>query len=958
MNKLITKIVGVALGLSMATGVGVAVARSNRDVKPAFATNPTSPVTVDWSNGATQPSVNGTAFTTGGTTAAFATTRFALKSANAYVINKGIWDADTVLETLTVTVKGGENRSSSCEDTLTVSVVDSTGAALTGLSVSHTVKYASMSNASAVDNATVGDSATCIQDYAFTASTLQNTSGARGLKINLDAKTSNYILRQIVITYTVYEASGYSITPTITNGTATGATSITENGDATVTIVPDTGYKLPSSVSVTGATSEYNSTTGIVSLSNATGDVTITATCPALQSYGVTKNITHGTATGATSITENGDATVTIVPDTGYKLPSSVSVTGATSEYNSTTGIVSLSNPTSNVTVSATMDVATQYTVSLNLTRLTASSSPTSMYENEEVSITLSVSDSTKYSLPTSITVTNSTGYSYNSSTGVITLHGAQGNVTIAASAIAKPAEATETFEFVSAAESGWTATGSTYGGYTKTVDLITVSYNKTTDANNEYWGPTRFYSNMPLNIAATTGAGAVTTIKTVTFYTGSSTYAGRLSSSNVVGGGSVSDSTSENNRIFTTSGTVTSFTVTASQRSDVSKIVVVYEKDQSEVSLQSISATCAGVLVSQQVSPVITFTPAGASNKNVSYEIVEGTSSLAEVSASGVVTGLGAGTARLKITPEDTNASAITIDVEVTALPSIHGVEVGKKYAATSDGYELTGVNAGNYGESTSYSGSTSNSFPIRVVNGLYSHTVALEVTINSNTKYLSWDAEANTNSLNYVDSIGRYSSWIFAEVNSELEIRNVGSYARVLCFYGGTTLRFSCYPEATASSDNCTSLTFVEIAEVKTDKEHVQDFVDLYMHMTTYDQGGTIGSTNGSGWCKDGQHSYYLTAKAGYNSIIHGNSDREDLWANDSDFAAAKSRYEEWARLNNDAAPYDGYDTVHTPIQSARVVIGNITSSNISAIVVILSMITLTAVGGYFFMRKKKEQ
>ena len=882
MNKLITKIVGVALGLSMATGVGVAVARSNRDVKPAFATNPTSPVTVDWSNGATQPSVNGTAFTTGGTTAAFATTRFALKSANAYVINKGIWDADTVLETLTVTVKGGENRSSSCEDTLTVSVVDSTGAALTGLSVSHTVKYASMSNASAVDNATVGDSATCIQDYAFTASTLQNTSGARGLKINLDAKTSNYILRQIVITYTVYEASGYSITPTITNGTATGATSITENGDATVTIVPDTGYKLPSSVSVTGATSEYNSTTGIVSLSN----------------------------------------------------------------------------PTSNVTVSATMDVATQYTVSLNLTRLTASSSPTSMYENEEVSITLSVSDSTKYSLPTSITVTNSTGYSYNSSTGVITLHGAQGNVTIAASAIAKPAEATETFEFVSAAESGWTATGSTYGGYTKTVDLITVSYNKTTDANNEYWGPTRFYSNMPLNIAATTGAGAVTTIKTVTFYTGSSTYAGRLSSSNVVGGGSVSDSTSENNRIFTTSGTVTSFTVTASQRSDVSKIVVVYEKDQSEVSLQSISATCAGVLVSQQVSPVITFTPAGASNKNVSYEIVEGTSSLAEVSASGVVTGLGAGTARLKITPEDTNASAITIDVEVTALPSIHGVEVGKKYAATSDGYELTGVNAGNYGESTSYSGSTSNSFPIRVVNGLYSHTVALEVTINSNTKYLSWDAEANTNSLNYVDSIGRYSSWIFAEVNSELEIRNVGSYARVLCFYGGTTLRFSCYPEATASSDNCTSLTFVEIAEVKTDKEHVQDFVDLYMHMTTYDQGGTIGSTNGSGWCKDGQHSYYLTAKAGYNSIIHGNSDREDLWANDSDFAAAKSRYEEWARLNNDAAPYDGYDTVHTPIQSARVVIGNITSSNISAIVVILSMITLTAVGGYFFMRKKKEQ
>lgn len=79
----------------------------------------------------------------------------------------------------------------------------------------------------------------------------------------------------------------YTITATITNGSSAGDSSIDEKGTASVTITPDSGYVLPESVTVDGATSEYNSTTGVISLSNPTKNVTIAATCSA-QEQGLT----------------------------------------------------------------------------------------------------------------------------------------------------------------------------------------------------------------------------------------------------------------------------------------------------------------------------------------------------------------------------------------------------------------------------------------------------------------------------------------------------------------------------------------------------------------------------------------------------------------------------------------------------------------------------------------------
>lgn len=79
------------------------------------------------------------------------------------------------------------------------------------------------------------------------------------------------------------------ITVSVTNGTATGDTAIA--GTATVTIVPNEGYILPQSVTVANASYTYDSTTGVISLSNATDTVTISAICGYVSVFAGQRNI-------------------------------------------------------------------------------------------------------------------------------------------------------------------------------------------------------------------------------------------------------------------------------------------------------------------------------------------------------------------------------------------------------------------------------------------------------------------------------------------------------------------------------------------------------------------------------------------------------------------------------------------------------------------------------------------
>lgn len=71
----------------------------------------------------------------------------------------------------------------------------------------------------------------------------------------------------------------YNITTTVTNGTYSGDTTITDT--ATVTITANSGYTLPDTVTVTGASQSWNKETGTLTLTNPTGNVTVEAVCVA-----------------------------------------------------------------------------------------------------------------------------------------------------------------------------------------------------------------------------------------------------------------------------------------------------------------------------------------------------------------------------------------------------------------------------------------------------------------------------------------------------------------------------------------------------------------------------------------------------------------------------------------------------------------------------------------------------
>lgn len=81
------------------------------------------------------------------------------------------------------------------------------------------------------------------------------------------------------------EVITYPITTSLTNLTATGATSIDYGGTATVTLSAASGMKLPVSITVTGATSEYDFLTGTITLSEPTGAVSITASALTQEEY-------------------------------------------------------------------------------------------------------------------------------------------------------------------------------------------------------------------------------------------------------------------------------------------------------------------------------------------------------------------------------------------------------------------------------------------------------------------------------------------------------------------------------------------------------------------------------------------------------------------------------------------------------------------------------------------------
>ena len=334
------------------------------------------------------------------------------------------------------------------------------------------------------------------QDISVTA------SGALGVDITtLDyystlPKGATYTIKSRALGWGLYTSSNrsagasytypYTITKNITNGSLSGASTLMPSTIAILTFVPDAGYTYPTSVTVTGATASYNNTTGELTLSNATGDVTVTATCLST-AYSITTSITNGGSSGPATINVGGTASITITPSSGYTLPSTVTVTNATSSYNNTTGVISLSNPTGNVTISATcLEMAPTPETSLSGDILTITGSEADSFDLYDNGVLVA-------NIPTA------TGYS------VTLAEGSSGGVPQGSDQI--------TWYYADGTNETWSKLGSgTYEGTKTDVVRITIQddgtpfeiSNATGDfANGQWW------TNQPLDITLTQNSSA-----------------------------------------------------------------------------------------------------------------------------------------------------------------------------------------------------------------------------------------------------------------------------------------------------------------------------------------------------------------------------------------------------------------------------------------------------------------
>lgn len=141
-------------------------------------------------------------------------------------------------------------------------------------------------------------------------------------------------------------------------------TQIAAGGTLVITYTAAAGYDLPeaSGVGVISCSFGWNQSTGALTLYNPTGVVAASVVAVA-KSYAITATVTNGTATGANVIHTGETVALTIAANTGYNLPDTVTVTGASQTWNKETGTLTLSNPTGAVTVSAVCVAAVTYPV-------------------------------------------------------------------------------------------------------------------------------------------------------------------------------------------------------------------------------------------------------------------------------------------------------------------------------------------------------------------------------------------------------------------------------------------------------------------------------------------------------------------------------------------------------------------------------------------------------------------
>ena len=150
--------------------------------------------------------------------------------------------------------------------------------------------------------------------------------------------------------------------------------------------------------------------------------------------------------------------------------------------------------------------------------------------------------------------------------------------------------------------------------------------------------------------------------------------------------------------------------------------------------------------------------------------------------------------------------------------------------------------------------------------------------------------------------------------------------------------------YFDGRTTSGTCVMSEF-KVVYVENETGQAKNFADKYLLMNTYDQGGSHGSTAGDKTCL----TQYSVASTAYGKLTPGQK---------TEFAkltAAVTRMEDWATANG----YTFNASSGTFTQNSNLALIELASGSSNAILIIIvaSIVSLTAIGGYFLFKKKKQ-
>lgn len=167
-------------------------------------------------------------------------------------------------------------------------------------------------------------------------------------RVQYNAEPIVYTLQSIEITTNPQKMTYYAGEAFNISGMVVTATMQNENVGVITKSVYDYTYT-PSNFTEVGV----NTVTISYTLNGVTKTASLEVEVKEAETFDILVNVTNGTYSGDEGIVTGGTASVTIEANENYTVPSTVTVTGADYSYNKSTGVITLSNPTSAVSIVA-----------------------------------------------------------------------------------------------------------------------------------------------------------------------------------------------------------------------------------------------------------------------------------------------------------------------------------------------------------------------------------------------------------------------------------------------------------------------------------------------------------------------------------------------------------------------------------------------------------------------------